>query len=70
MVSDISTVFSGKLSRMDRKYKSLIIGSNMETHGKSKESIYNTKFILEVKSEKPLTTRVMKGLIGKKLRLS
>jgi len=48
-VSDINTVFSGKLLKMDHKSKSPIIGLNMVTHGKSKESTFNIKFILEVK---------------------
>lgn len=54
---------------MDHKFKFLTIGSNMEIHGKSKELIYNTKFILEVKLEKLLIIKEMKDLIGKKLKL-
>lgn len=54
---------------MDHKLKFLTIGFNMETHGKSKESTSNTKFILEVKLEKPLTIKEIKDLIGRKLKL-
>lgn len=70
MVSDINMVSSDKLLKTVHKFKFLTIGSNTETHGKSKELIFNTRFISEVKSEKPSIIKEIKDLIGKKLKLS
>lgn len=69
MVSDTNTVFSDKSSKTDLKSKSQIIGLNMEIHGKFKESIFNIKSTLEVKSERLSTIKEMKDHIGKKLKL-
>lgn len=54
---------------MDLKFKFLTIGSNTEIHGRLKELIFNIKFILEVKSEKPSIIKEMKDPIGSKLKL-
>ncbi len=70
IVLDMNMVFSGKLSRMGRKLKYQTIGFSMVTHGKSKESIFNIRFILEEKLEKLSIIRVMKDHIGSRLKLS
>jgi hypothetical protein len=69
MVSDMSMVSSGKLSRTAHKFRSLTIGFSMETPGKLKGSIFSTRFILEARLERPLTIKAMKDLIGKKPKL-
>lgn len=70
MVFDMNTESSDKLLRMETKCKSRTIGWSMETLGKLKESISNTRSTLEVKSEKPLIIKEMRDHIGKKLKLS
>lgn len=49
MVSDMSMVSSDRSLKMEPKSRFLTIGWSTATHGKLKESISNTRFILEVK---------------------